>query len=374
MPKKAPYKRKSTAGSISFASNRGDKPWRAAITENGKKKHIGWFASEQEADEALIAYIDDPSQFPDNKTFKQVYDGWYKAYLEKEVKRLSRKAGYPVDAYDVEKNSTFTNHKAAFKGFEEIHKMKFVDVTKRIVENEIHKKNPPMQRKLKILIRFLAEYALDEEIINGSRFYELQNVKTEAADKSEKHYPFSQTELDILWENSKDRYIQAILMGIYSGVRPGELAKLKKADVQLDKNCFWIHKGKNANARRAVPIHKKTKKFFEKWMEISQSDYLITRMDGTPMRFDTDYSSFLATYWDKKLNELGILHYIRENGDKAIHRPHDMRVTFATRWADQGLNEIYRQKIQGHSSGSVGIDIYTQPFIESLSAELNKLK
>lgn len=85
-----------------------------------------------------------------------------------------------------------------------------------------------MQRKLKILIRFLAEYALDEEIINGSRFYELQNVKTEAADKSEKHYPFSQTELDILWENSKDRYIQAILMGIYSGVRPGELAKLKK--------------------------------------------------------------------------------------------------------------------------------------------------
>lgn len=78
---------------------------RAAITENGKKKHIGWFASEQEADEALIAYIDDPSQFPDNKTFKQVYDGWYKAYLEKEVKRLSRKAGYPVDAYDVEKTA-----------------------------------------------------------------------------------------------------------------------------------------------------------------------------------------------------------------------------------------------------------------------------
>ncbi|MBR4766974.1 MAG: hypothetical protein IK085_09465, partial [Clostridia bacterium] len=68
------------------------------------------------------------------------------------------------------------------------------------------------------------------------------------------------------------------------------------------------------------------------------------------------------------------LHYIRENDEESIHRPHDMRVTFATRWADQGLNEVYRQKIQGHSTGSVGIDIYTQPFIESLVNELNKLK
>ena len=231
-----------------------------------------------------------------------------------------------------------------------------------------------MQRKLKVLIRFLAEYALEEEIINGSRFYELQNVKIESSEKSEKHYPFSQEEIDKLWDASKDRYIQFILMGIYSGVRPGELASLKKKDVQLDKNCFWIQRGKNANARRAVPIHKKTKPFFEKWMKFNDSEYLITRYDGMPMRFDTDYAGFLETYWNKKLDEIGILEYVRENGDEAIHKPHDIRVTFATRWADQGLNEIYRNKIQGHSAGNVGIDIYTQPFIESLGKELNKLK
>ncbi len=373
MPKKAPYKRKSTEGSITHASNRGSKPWRAAVTRFGKKNYLGWFETEQEADEAILSYLNDASKTPSKMTFEQVFNGWYEQYLEKEVKRHSRKEGHPVDPYDVERNSTFTNHKAAFKGFGEIHGMKFVDVTKRIVENEIHKKNPPMQRKLKILIRFLAEYALDEEIINGSRFYELQNVKTESVDKSEKHYPFSQTELDILWENSKDRYIQVILMGIYSGVRPGELAKLKKSDIQLDKDCFWIHKGKNANARRAVPIHSRTKPFFERWMTFNDSEYLITRYDGTPMKFETDYNGFLDTYWDKKLDELGILHYIRENGDEAIHRPHDMRMTFSTRWADQGLNEIYRKKIQGHSSGSVGIDVYTQPFIKTLVREVNKL-
>ncbi|MBQ8944357.1 MAG: site-specific integrase [Clostridia bacterium] len=374
MPKKSKYQRKSTRGSITHASGRGEKCWKAAITEDGKKKHLGWFASEQEADEAILAYIDNPGNFPCNKTFKQVYNEWYNKYLIKEVKRHSRKEGRLVDSNELVKNSTFSNHKAAFNAFECLHKKKFIEITKKMVEEEIYKKNPPMQRKLKVLIRFLAEYALDEEIIDGSRFYELQNVKTESLEKSEKHYPFSQAELDALWANSGDRYIQVILMGIYSGVRPGELMKLKKTDVQLEKNCFWIHKGKNYNARRAVPIHKRTKKFFDEWMNLNDSDYLITRIDGSPMKLENDYNGYLDSYWDKKLDKLGILHYIRENGDESIHRPHDMRVTFSTRWADQGLNEVYRQKIQGHSSGSVGIDVYTQPFIESLVIELNKLK
>ena len=374
MPKKQAYKRKSKRGSISRASGRGKKCWKAAITEDGKKKYLGWFETEQEADEALMEYIENPSNFPCNKTFKEVYEGWYHKYLAKEVKRHSRKEGHPVNPKDIEQNSTFRNHQAAYSAFEHLHRKKFCEITKKVVEEEIYKKNPPMQRKLKILIRFLAEYALDEEIIDGSRYYELQNVRTESVEKSEKHYPFSQAEIDLLWKNSGNRYVQFILMGIYSGVRPGELLKLKKADVQLEKNCFWILKGKNNNARRAVPIHKKTKKFFENWINFNDSEFLITRLDGLPMRAGSDYNGFLSAYWDKTLDDLGILHYVRENGEESIHRPHDMRVTFATRWADQGLNEVYRQKIQGHSSGSVGIDVYTQPFIESLVNELNKLK
>ena len=35
----------------------------------------------------------------------------------------------------------------------------------------------------------------------------------------------------------------------------------------LEKNCFWIQKGKNTSARRAVPIHYKTKSFFENWLK-----------------------------------------------------------------------------------------------------------
>lgn len=74
------------------------------------------------------------------------------------------------------------------------------------------------------------------------------------------------------------------------------------------------------------------------------------------MRFDSDYSGFLDTYWNKRLDELGILHYVRENRDAAIHKPHGIRVTFATRRAEQGLNPVFADKIKGHSTGK---SVYT---------------
>lgn len=108
-------------------------------------------------------------------------------------------------------------------------------------------------------------------------------------------------------------------------------------------------------------------------MTHNDSDYLITRLDGKPINTKTGYEDFLNTYWIPKLKSIGIYHYIRENGDEAVHLPHDMRVTFATMWAEKGLDQTIRKKIQGHSTGDVGIDVYTKPFFSTLLKEINKL-
>ena len=187
---------------------------------------------------------------------------------------------------DVEANQTFRSHRAAYNNLKELHNKNFCQLKIKEVETEIKKKNQPMQRKMKVLMHFLLDYALREEVVDGAKYNELYAVKIDSAEKSEKHYPFSQEEIDKLWKVAdNDIYIQFILMCIYCGCRCGDMAKVLKADVQLEKNCFWIQKGKTASARRAVPIHKKTKKFFENWLNKNDAEYLITRLDGKPMRF-----------------------------------------------------------------------------------------
>lgn len=358
-PKK---KTKRVDGGIAYEASRK----RYKVTY--KSVYIGRYKTKAEAEDALYAYKHRPEVEPSSSTFKNVYEAWYSQHLTEEAKRKG------LSEYDIEKNDSFRSYNASYKAFYKLYDKQFCVLKIKEVEAEIKKKNQPMQRKMKVLMHFLLDYALREEIVDGSKFNELYAVKIDSAEKSEKHYPFSQEEINKLWGAAdNDMYIQFILMCIYCGCRCGEMAKVKKSDVHLDKNCFWIQKGKTASARRAVPIHKKTKKFFDNWLSHNESEYLITRLDGKPLRFSSDYNGFLDSYWIPKLDALGIYHYMRENGDKAVHLPHDVRATFSTRWADQSLDQNLRKKIQGHSSGDVGIDVYTKPFISTLVKEINKL-
>lgn len=359
-PKK---KTKRASGGIAFEKRRK----KYKVTYKGE--YVGRYNTKAEAEEALYNYIHRPEIEPSSATFKDVYEDWYTNQLSKIATEKKE------DPFDVEKTSAFKGYRAAYNNFAALHNKKYVDLKIKDFDVEMQKKNHAMQRKMKTLLEMMNYYAHYHEIIDAAQYYSFSSLKLGKKEtKSEKHYPFSQNEIDKLWKAADDSFIEFILMCIYCGCRCGEMVKVKKSDVHLDKNCFWIQKGKNASARRAVPIHKRTKAFFEKWMKAGDSEYLIVRKEGKPFNLTDQYSSFLEDYWDPKLESLGILHYIRENGDEAKHLPHDVRVTFSTRWSDQNLNQVKRSKIQGHSTGDVGIDTYTKPFIDSLLKELNKLK
>lgn len=358
-PKK---KTKRASGGIAFEKSRK----KYKVTYKGE--YVGRYNTKAEAEEALYNYIHRPEIEPSSATFKDVYEEWYKEHLE-EVAVDQKK-----DPFDVERSSSFHGHRAAFSAFSSVHNTKFTEIKNKDLMAAVKSKNQPMQRKMKILINYLRDYALINEIINNEK-KEVFKIKTAAQSKSEKHYPFTQTEIDKLWDSSEtDMFIQLVLMGIYSGCRFGEIVKLKKVDVCLEKNYFEIKQGKNKNAKRFVPIHNKTKKFWENWMEYSASEYLVVRKNGTPFNFSTQYSSFMKGYWCPKLDALGVLNYERYDGEIAMHLPHDMRSTFTTRWTEQELNEIKRCKIQGHAFGNIGIDVYAKLTVEDLTKELNKLK
>jgi integrase len=212
---------------------------------------------------------------------------------------------------------------------------------------------------------------MHEIIPKEKNMVEFLNIGKEQ--KSTKHYRFSNSEVDTLWQWSENNeYVQVILMLIYSGVRPGELFNLKVSDVDLEQCFFTVQKGKNENAVRKVPIHDRTLPFFKNWIN-KNNEYLITNLSGRKFNFDTNHGSYTESFFIPLLADMNILKYTNEQGEIKEHLPDDTRHTFTTMWKEKKLDEAMRRKIQGHSGKGIGEMVYTHFELELLRAELNKL-
>lgn len=355
-------------GNVSKLSGRRRKPWRVrktvdwTIDPNTQKvkaiyENIGCYATRKEALEALAEYNKNPYDLKShNMTFSEVYEKW----SEKKFEEIS--------------TSNINGYKAAYKLCKAIYDVKFVDIKLPHLQAVVNAsdKNYPTLKKLKVLFNQLFEYAIVNEIIPKDRNY-VEYLNIGKAQKSSKHYRFTDSEIDALWRWSNgNEYVQVILMLIYSGVRPGEMFNLKCSNVNLEEEYFTVVKGKNNNAVRKVPIHHKMLPFFKHWMS-KGNEYLITNLSGGKFQFDTNHNSYTESFWNPLLTEIGILKYTNELGEIAEHLPDDTRHTFTTMWKEKKLDEAMRRKIQGHSGKGIGEIVYTHFEFELLKKELNQL-
>lgn len=355
-------------GGITKLSGKRRNPWRARITsgweidektQKAKQVYttIGYYPTRQLALQALSDYNTNPYDLDAIKiTFAEVYDKWsYKKFEEVSP-------------------SNVNGYKASYKVCEALYDMRFTDIKLSHLQSVVDNsgKNYPALKKLKSLFSQLFDFAVMNEIIPKDRHI-VEYVDIGKAEKSTKHYRFSDIEVDTLWRWADgNEYVQVILMLIYSGTRPSELFNTKCSSVDLESRYFTIEKGKNANATRKVPIHDRTYPFFEHWMS-KGNEYLITNLSGNKFQFDTNYISYTDSFWKPVLTDLGILQYKNAKGEVAEHLPHDTRHTFASMWAEKKLDEAMRRKIQGHSGKGIGEIVYTHFELEKLKEELNKL-
>ena len=355
-------------GNVSKLSGKRRNAWRARKTtgweideKTQKVKQIyttiGYYPTRQLALQALSAYNENPYDLDANKiTFAEVYDKW------------SNKK------YDEVSRSNVNGYKASYNLCEALYDMRFSDIKlvhlQAVIDNA--DKNYPTLRKVKGLFSQLFDYAVMHEIIPKDRHI-VEYVDIGKAEKSTKHYRFTDAEVDTLWRwADKNEYVQVILMLIYSGTRPSELFNIKCSSVDLESRYFTIEKGKNANAIRKVPIHDRTFPFFEHWMN-KGNEYLVTNLSGNKFQFDTNHCSYTDSFWKPVLTDLGILKYKNEKGEVVEHLPHDTRHTFTSMWMEKRLDEAMRRKIQGHSGKGIGEMVYTHFELEKLKEELNKL-
>ena len=154
-----------------------------------------------------------------------------------------------------------------------------------------------------------------------------------------------------------------VLIGIYSGWRPQELAILKIADINLEDQTMFGGLKTDAGRNRIVPIHPKIKDLIQKDYDAAVaigSEYLFNDPDGQQGTFLT-YDKYRGR-WSKIMKRL-----------KLDHKPHDTRHTFITNAKEAGVDEYILKLIVGHAIEDVTEKVYTHRTLEDMRKAIEKI-
>lgn len=344
-------------GSVYKMKGKRRKPWRAIVTLSfeydeqkqkfvQKRRVIGNYPTQKEALDALTEYRKNPYDIDTNKiTFAEVYDRWSNVHFETIVPSAAR------------------TWKSAFQYFKQIHSMRFIDVRPNHIEGCI--KNADVgnstKQRMKSLCNMMYRYALKNEIVSVNYADLCDTIKR--GKTTIVRVPFSFEEEKMLWDNISFPFVDMVLIGLYSGWRPQELAILKIADIDLENHTFTGGLKTDAGRNRTIPIHSKiydlVKKNYEKAISMN-SEYLFNDKDGQQGTFLT-YDKYRGRFSkiNKKLN--------------LSHRPHDTRHSFITKAKAAGVDEYILKAIVGHEIVDITEKVYTHRTMEEFKRELEKI-
>lgn len=358
-------KRGNGTGSVyklSNASHRRNK-WGARITsgwtineETGRRKqlytNIGYFPTRDAALKALLQYNENPYDIKtESITFSETYEKWSEGYFPTLSNPSSART--VIAAY---------NHCTA------LYNMRMRDIRVSHLEGTIINANvgDATKSRIKSLFNMMYKYALAHDIVEKDYASVMfANGNPIKPTKSKEIVPFSNEEISLLWKNVDIMpFVDMVLIGIYSGWRPQELATLKLNNIDLQNNTMTGGLKTEAGKNRIVPIHSKIKALIEKRYteaEALKSDFLfndLTGQQGTTMTYDKYRKRF-----QKIMDRLHL-----------EHRPHETRHTFATKAKLFGMDEYILKLIMGHAIADVTEKVYTHRTIEQLKEEIEKIK
>ena len=305
---------------------------------------IGYAATQQEAVKMLNEYNEHPYSIEDAKiTFADVYERWSK------------------DKFPIISESNIKGYSASYKCCEALYDRPFRELKLIDLQGVIDScnKNYPTLRKLRVLLNQMYDYAMRYEICNKdySKFVNITKFKDKNPNKMDRTI-FEKDEIERLWQQEKNKYVQIVLMLIYSGVRVSELLNLKRENVNLDEHCFNVVESKTENGIRLVPIHDKTYPFFKKWYE-DENEYLLHTPDGK--RFI--YRNYYDSYWQPAMELVD-----------CSHKPHDTRHTCLSMLTEKYVSPTLIKKIVGHSGAMTLTErVYTHVNVDELLKAINKI-
>lgn len=333
-------------GSIHKLSGKRRKPWAVRITvgytDEGKQqvKYIGYFEKRDQAILALAEYNANPYDLARRKlTYTEVYEKYcQERYLDKDV-------------------SIPNPYVAAFNRSKNLHDLLFNNIRTGNIQDAIDvcDKGYASKKNIKILANLLFKYGMANDLVDKN-YAELASLPVE--EKSDKHKPFTDEELKILWNNASDPGVKFALIYCYTGLRPTELLKIENENVFLLERYMMGGMKTAAGKNRVIPIAEKIYPFIKAWHN-PENKYLITNSSGEHV---DSYDKLRYRYWERS----PIL-------SKMDHLPHDGRHTCSTKLSNAGIPEITIQKILGHAGKNITQKVYTHKSIEQLVEAINSI-
>lgn len=361
-------------GQISEIKNRNLRnPFRAMISvgkdENGRPickplKPESYFPTYNDAYAALVEYNKNPYDLGPSITVKELYEKWLPEHEKtvKSVRSIESAWSYCSAVYGMRVKDLRARH---VKGCMDEGTSTYRGITKT--------PSASMKNQIKSLFNLMLDYALEYELVdrNYSRTFNLsEETIKEIVTVKQEHIPFTDEEMDLLWQHVDDKMmVDILLIQCYSGWRPQEIGLLELKDVDLDN---WVFSGgmkTDAGTGRVVPIHSRIRHLVErKYKEAQQlgSLYLFNytdpnaRLKSTALTYARYQKGFSMIRDELKLNP--------------EHRPHDGRKHFVTMAKKYKLDEYAIKYMVGHKISDITEKVYTQREFEWLKEELEKIK
>lgn len=164
------------------------------------------------------------------------------------------------------------------------------------------------------------------------------------------------------YEHERCRNYAIMATFMYTGLRCGELAKLRIIDVDLNNLNILVRSGKG-NKDRNVPIHHKLKYILKSYFNDRErlgkkSEFLFTGLCG-----DLPLSYKAISKVCKKISV----------ASKVKFTPHCLRHTFGSVAVEQGMNVVCLKEIMGHSDISSTM-IYLSMSSKGLQESLERIE
>lgn len=327
-------------------------------------KPQSYFETYNEAYEALIEYNKNPYDLNECISVKELYDRWTESYFatlksDSSSRTIISAWAYCSSVYDMRAKDVRARH---IKGC--------IENGTALIKGEERKPTAGVKSRIKSMFNLMLDYALEYELVekNYARTFTLSDdVIRESEETKRGHIPFTDKEMDVLWENINDvAYVDAILFQCYSGWRPQEIGLIKLEDVDFEKGVIIGGMKTEAGTNRIVPISEKIKGIVEqKYAEAKEmnSEYLFNCTDSR--------NGKMLTYDKYSKRFMKIRDMLNLNPE---HRAHDPRTHFVTMAKKCGMDEYALKYIVGHSITDITEKVYTKRETEWLVSEMNKIK